>query len=84
MFCAYTSRWYSGEDIGMIEPVQRVIRKPSYRYDFAVLAPPERPDLFFMNMRVYELLPVQDCVDETSKSILIWRAVHRTSRPRRP
>jgi len=42
----------------MIKPIQRVIRKPSYRYDFAVLAPPERPELFFMNMKVYEVLPL--------------------------
>ncbi len=68
----------------MIKPIQRVIRKPSYRYDFAVLAPPERPELFFMNMKVYEVLPLQDGADEASRSILIWRAVHRAKKFRKP
>lgn len=68
----------------MLKPTHRVIRKPSYRNDFAVLAPPTRPDVFFMNMRVYELLPVQDGIEEPSKSILIWRAVHRTRRSLKP
>ena len=61
----------------MIKPIQRIIRKPSYRHDFAVLAPPERPELFFMNMKVYEVLPQQGGDDESARSILIWRAVHR-------
>ncbi len=59
------------------------MRRPSYEPLFSVLVPKSRKDLFFLNMRVYEILP---CASGQSKGqdgepvSVVWCAVHDEKR----
>ena len=54
---------------------------PGFKSLFSVILPRDRHDLFYLNMRVYHLVPPEERQDEDGSPMLIWCAVYSQAEP---
>lgn len=61
------------------------MRSPVYSSSCTVIKSRKEPDLFYMNMQVFEVMPAADVVPDPSAQIFnIWCAVHHIQIPNHP
>ena len=54
---------------------------PEYNTLFSIILPKDREDLFYLNMRVFHLVPPEKGKDEDGSPMLIWCAVYSQTEP---
>jgi hypothetical protein len=54
---------------------------PEYNTSFSVILPKDRDDLFYLNMRVFHLVPPEKQRNGDGSPLLVWCAVYSQEAP---